>query len=208
MQSSQIKLMHCLMELLLSAGFTKDIAFDRLLHFMAYKLGVEPGMTSPALPYPVWKELEAILDFALLREDPHDWIGDYSQMEKFADNGIQWNSSKTQTAYIAELKTKDLKAVQPFSVFDPCAASGGLLIHLYKRLGQDSVYFGAEPNVTLYRIALINMKLYNIPARIICADYRHHETNSSSNNWSVANHWTPPDAKYLAPIQGPQGDWS
>ena len=47
-----------------------------------------------------------------------------------------------------------------------------------------------------YRIALLNFKIYDIPASIIHADPRTVDIREMSPNWRQANIWTPVE-KYL-----------
>ena len=56
-------------------------------------------------------------------------------------------------------------------------------------------FFGVERNLDLYRIALTNLAIHDIPAVILNVDLDKYETDISlpngRYNWQFANNWNP-----------------
>lgn len=166
-----------------------DEAYDILLHFAAYKLGVDEGIVSPTLKLPVWDELQKTLDFDVLRENTWDWFG-----ELYVSLGLQQGEGFVAREDMAKEIAKHYKsnkgAVDTF--FDPVCGSGRLMMTLFMSYGNHILYYGCDPDITAYHTALVNMKLYKVNAKILYASSNDHNVEITSPNWRYANQWIPP----------------
>ena len=73
-----------------------------------------------------------------------------------------------------------------------------MLIAAFNHVGRRAIYYGCDLDPFVYRIALINMAIYNIPAYILRADSLKHDLHLDSPNWLEANTWTPPGLSTLS----------
>ncbi|MNP01709.1 hypothetical protein D3C76_935340 [compost metagenome] len=177
-------------------------AVPNMVHWLGYKLRVDPGMLSPTIQLEAWRKLEEI-DLEPLKEDPMDHIGEFIHVNYPRVMGVASYISPI-TAKLSAVKLADrMKRGAMDRVLDRCGGSGGQMIALWEALDKNTMVYVAEPDLLSYRIALVNAKLYDIPSRIINADYRHHHLGPDSPNWRYAGMWTPPQAKrYLPTMAG------
>ncbi len=87
------------------------------------------------------------------------------------------------------------------TILNPTMNSGRVLLATYNRIGKAAIYYGCELNTLMYRIALINMTLYKVPAFLLRADKAKHDLSLNSTNWSLSNVWTPTPLNSLERIK-------
>ena len=78
--------------------------------------------------------------------------------------------------------------------FDPVAGTGRLLMEAHKKV-PSARCFGVEKDLDLYRIAVTNFAIFNIPGYLLNADPLSNQNNDVDSlgryNWKYANHWNP-----------------
>lgn len=179
-------------------GMTQADAVQAMVHWLAYKLRVDPGMLSPTLQKDAWDKLETV-DLEPLKQDPSDHIGEFIHTNYPQTMSVASYAPYATCKRQAEKQVKTIKSSSLNRVLDRCGGSGGMMIALWESLNRNTMVYMAEPDLLSYRVALVNAKLYDIPSRIINADYRLHHLGPDSANWRYAGMWTPPQAKRLIP---------
>lgn len=140
------------------------------------------------------KKTREIYDDKLLREDGHDHLGDM-----YLDHFVPKSRVLKARNYIRNESTLDVLADTllpvldgPFRFLDIEAGTGRLIMAAYKK-APEAYFFGVERNLDLYRIALTNLAIHDIPAVILNADLGKYETDISlpngRYNWQFANVW-------------------
>ena len=174
-------------------------AFETLLQFIAYKIGYEPGIASPWMKVDLYNEINRIVNDDTLAAEKWDTFGDLAKELGLEFGGNQlYAMYRHQFQHLTEHTIEYFHNVEeavieqkPYRFLDPICGSGRMTIEVYKILYDDLVYYCAEPNVTLYRMALLNFKLMKIPAIVLNADFRIHDVSAKAQNWRHANMWNP-----------------
>jgi hypothetical protein len=198
--SKQVKMLSSCLDIIL-AGSKKPIkneaAYEILLQFVAYKIGAAKDIASPTLLIDVWNQLEQTLDLEMLREDIWDWFGEMYILrcshKKITNRHFfckREDALKDAEERMVQIRSHQLHTTLPAIIFDPYCASGRQIL-AYHSLYQDHdcIYYGAEYDKYAYQTCLVNMKLYDVPAKILYADTSVHEIATSSSNWEYANMW-------------------
>lgn len=140
------------------------------------------------------KKILEIYDDELLRTDYYDHLGDM-----YIHHVLPMNEQMTKTHYIRHQTAIDVLADtiitdsnEPFKFLDIEAGTGRLLMAAYKQTPKAHL-FGVERNLDLYRIALANFAIHEIPAQMLHADLGIYEIDISlpngRYNWQFANRW-------------------
>jgi len=144
-------------------------------------------------------DLMNIYNPKLLRSDYYDHLGDmYVEifLSKRGKRGLDQRSNKIEE-YREQLENQAVS--RQLKILDPAARTGRLLMSVYKTY-PNSILFGVEPDIRLYRIALTNFAIFNIPGYVLNADGKIHELNLTSengqHNWGYSNVWNPPTKKF------------
>jgi hypothetical protein len=133
-------------------------------------------------------------DAKSLRSDYHDHLGDMYENIFQKDWGKREINQQLKTEdYTEQLGKKS--GTEGIKILDKAARSGRLLMDVHKRF-PGAVLFGVEPDKRLYRIALTNFAIHDIPGYLLNADPDIHELDlknkNGQDNWSLANLWIPP----------------
>lgn len=166
-----------------------DEAYEILLHFAAYKLSVDEGIVSPTLKMTTWAELNDTLNFDVLREKTWDWFGEL-YVSLGLQKGVGFVAREDMARQIAQHYRSNKGAVDTF--LDPVCGSGRLMLTLFMTYGNHILYYGCDPDLTAYRTAIVNMKLYKVNAKVLYANKDKHNIDITSPNWQYANKWLPP----------------
>ena len=81
------------------------------------------------------------------------------------------------------------------TVLDPCCGTGCFIIRFFKKVvgtQQPYVFYNAEIDIELYRIALMQMAFYQIPGVCLWADSLTVDLNDEKNWQKYGNLWNPP----------------
>ncbi len=142
------------------------------------------------------KKTRAIYDDKLLRANYYDHLGNI-----YLDHFVPKSKVLKTRSYVKHQSAIDVLAdtVFPesnkrFRFLDIEAGTGRLLMAAYKKAPK-AYFFGVERNLDLYRIALTNLAIHDIPALILNVDLGKYETDISlpngKYNWHFANTWNP-----------------
>ncbi len=177
-------------------------SFEKLMDYMAVKLSLD-NEAIYTLPQVVADTLDGgLLDWDLLRSDPWDWLGEtYSQLGLCNLALSQFFTPRAVTEAMAQMTLFDCKPRTdklPITMLDPCVGSGRMILSAHKILGDEAIYFGVDLDLHSYRIALINMALYKIPAFLLRADSLVSNIDLNSENWHQANLWYPGNISKLS----------
>jgi len=152
------------------------------------------------------EKLMKIYDPKLLRSDYHDHLGDmYIDIfpKDWGKRGLDPETNKLED--YTELLGKEKKSKE-LRILDMAARTGRLLMLAYQRFPK-AILFGVEKNKRLYRIALTNFAIFDIPGYLINANSETDEIDLKSkngrDNWENANLWNPPTGKLKRSSSGP-----
>lgn len=166
---------------------TEEEAFDILLHYIAVKIGLEQQLVTPPIKAKAHKQLGELFDEDVLKENMWDYIGQFGVMVGVLS---ELKSKPEIEAQILGLNVKPATGA-PRAILIQNAQTGRDVFGFYDVLGSNAIYCATETNLRAYRIALINMHLFNIPSHILFADHTQVDVSLGSMNWRQANIWEP-----------------
>ncbi len=167
---------------------TPKEAFQSLLEFIAYELELETPVPTPWVKIKTREKIRDLLDLNLLRENMWDWIGHIHQLFKLSNIHKKTIiiSSEESNTYLSKIKVKKDRFPR---IIDRQCGTGRMILNAYKRFNEDAIFYGVEEDLTAYRIALLNMKIYNIQAKILHCDAEKYDVREGSPNWVYSNEW-------------------
>ena len=200
--TKQLKMLNKVMDIISEQEKVEDAsqAFDAMLQYVAYKLSYETMIDTPWLKQDVMARLDAELDLNVLREDMWDWFGEiYEQRVGKSDTLIPRN----KVQQYVDLHYAVTLYNQTETLLDPYCGTGRLILAVAKKVNdpQAIIYYGAEPDLLAYRIALLNIKLYGLQARIINLNSNRYDVRSQSPNWKFSNSWFPVASKKFFTVE-------
>lgn len=170
------------------------VSFETLLSYVASKFTFRAPINVPWMKTETLNKLDALFDLKVLQSYPWDWFG---ELHNKLDLQIIDNSLLVGQIYVEAntkfIETKGGDTVAPLRVLDDEAFTGRNIIEMWKR-NHHAIYYGVESDITAYRIALLNMKCYDIPSSILHAPPGS-DVRSFSPNWRDANSWNPTNAR-------------
>lgn len=188
----QEKMLNNCLKVIQRNGLDSRQAFNQLLDWLAWRSSL---CTSNPLPE-ISDKLTKVFSKELLQQDPWDWLGEVAQKLSITNprNG-QFFTPRSVSDCMAQMFLHD--SINNPTILDPCMGSGRLLLSAYKIKGPKGRYFGADIDLFAYRIALINMWLYGIPALLLRCDSLRHDLTLGHSNWMMANLWDGPSWELL-----------
>ena len=137
-------------------------------------------------------ELLRIYQPALLRYECRDDLGSFYNSKFYRESGLENCVIQSRQRKMRDPSVNFLAPEHPDSVLYMGVGSGGILMETHKRVPEAKL-FGVETDLRLYRIALTNCAMHNIPALVLHADPYLHELDPSEPNgkynWQFANRW-------------------
>lgn len=190
--TKQLKMLNKIMDTIMEQDKVEDAtqAFDAMLQYVAYKLSYETMIDTPWLRQDVMTRLDAELDLDVLREDMWDWFGEvYEQRVGKSDTLI----SRDKVTQYVDLHYAVTLYDNTETLLDPYCGTGRLILAVAKKVNDPKalIYYGAEPDLLAYRIALLNARLYGLQVRIINLNSNRYDVRSQSPNWKFSNQWFP-----------------
>ncbi|MNQ43027.1 hypothetical protein D3C85_567410 [compost metagenome] len=165
-------------------------AFTRLIEWVAVQTSVQIGVTTEWMKESTHKELHKEFRPEILRDVIHDWFGElYHRLI-----GTPWSALdivKTIADGDARVDWDPSVPSPPKAICFPHCGTGFDIIATFKTAGNSAIYYGLELDTLKYRVTLVNMALYGIPAHILCADYTVIDPFMGSDNWRFSNIWEP-----------------
>lgn len=131
---------------------------------------------------------------SLLRDDPHDHLGDLYLEKMVSSSEIQKRGQFLTPRELAEtLATMTIRETKKeVTVLDPAVGTGRLLIAA-RKYAPNGIFFGVDNDIRMLRIAMTNFAIHNIPGYLLHADALYHDIDLSSENgrynWRFANKW-------------------
>lgn len=168
---------------------TVEEAFNDLLNIVAYNISYETMIETPWLKKELLERINETLDIDLLRKDQWDWFGEVYKLRLKPELYLVDRNHVEDFVNQNPLKYKN----NIYTLLDNVAGSGRLVLE-YNRIAPPNtsiVYYGAEPNLVAYRMALLNCAIYGINSRILYINSEEYDVRSKSVNWKFANKWTP-----------------
>jgi DNA modification methylase len=150
------------------------------------------------------KKVLEVYDDELMKQDYRDHLGDMylhhvvPKSEELAK--ARYIKKHPNEEELAELISPLTEEILKF--YDPFAGTGRLLMAAHKKAPRAKC-FGIEKDLDLYRIAVTNFAIFNIPGYLLHENHLSYKADSSNpllrHNWKYANHWNPiPDIEHLA----------
>ena len=188
-------------------GISKKEAFEIFIEWLCIKFSLEEYKVTPWITEEASKILHEAFSVKTLggipayKVDSWDWLGklaqEYGYIDPAKDGKDYLLLSKEDAATITAQKMIDLNVDPNGSVFTVSDVGTGQIIFDLINAGADAV-FAAEGEIEYYRIALLNITMYDLPAGILKADDKY-DLNVDSPNWKqYANLWTPPNKNSLS----------
>ena len=165
-------------------------AFIKLLDYAALKLSVDTSVMV-SLKADTFELLKECFNIELLRQEPRDWFGE------LYDGLVECKSIKGSLIPVAIECTHDIDCDEitfPKTVLFKKFNTGRDTIEMFKKYGDKIIYYGMQSDLLMYRIALVNINLFNIPAFVLCTNEelaKDKDFKLSSPNWLYSNFWIP-----------------
>jgi hypothetical protein len=186
--------------LLQQPGMDSDAAaFDAMLEIIALELSYEVMIQTPWLKKEILDEVREELDLDLLRSDTWDWFGEVYALRVSQEDFLTDRYDVESLANTFVIKDS---FPQPYVLFDYVTGSGRLLLALANRIKNMNLkcpilYYGAEPSLLAYRMAILNFKLHGLDGKVLNVNENQYDIRPFSPNWKYANLWTPTREKRL-----------
>lgn len=170
-------------------GCNNEEAFDILLSFVAVNVGLEQYLTTLPMKHEVNEKLHQLFNKELLKENEWDHFGQL--LHRLGLKGVKEIKPFEEVQEGMKMYSVGQHEGMPQAILFEHAHTGRDIIYVHREVGSEAIYFGTETDLRLYRIALVNMRLYDIPAHILYADPTKVDTSIGSMNWRQANVWEP-----------------
>jgi len=171
-------------------------AFQRLLDYTAYRLGVKDAVA--AFNNKTFDHLNKNFKMDMLHFQTWDWFGEL--YERIYQPSVPLSHKKSLDKHVhATIQMIEANHDNfPSTILDRHIGTGRLILLVHSAIPRDVLYYGVEHSLLPYQICLVNMKLFNIPAKILYhSDNRPIDIRSGSSNWLKANWWKPYTADKL-----------
>lgn len=169
-------------------GITMEQAYDIVLSYIAVRSSFEQQLATKGMKAEAFEKLNELLDLDLLREEKKDWLGEAAEL--LGVFNFELLESQDSAAFHVAVKLTDLNVEghMPEPILIEKAETGRRLFEAYKTMGDKVILFSVEPDIRLYRTAILNMHLHSIPSQILCADDTV-DLSIGSENWRQSNLW-------------------
>lgn len=169
-------------------GNTVEEAFDIVLSWVAVHTHVEEQLATPGIQIAALEVLEQEFSLDKFREEKWDWFGEAAiELGLFAYTRTDEEVKEYVEKAVAALATDNK---EPQAVLIREVDAGREIILLHDKLPDDTIYFGTQSSLRLYRIAVLNVHLHKLPAQILYADDSV-KLDFESMNWRASNLWNP-----------------
>jgi hypothetical protein len=172
-------------------SITKQEAFCKLLDWCAVKIGIE-GVHS-SMKYTTSDKLKELIDLELLKKTTNDWFG-------LVYESVFNTQIKSLDECIKTIESHKIIETDGFpkSILFQTAETGRLILASYIKHDDSLLLYGLETDLLKYHIALVNIRLFNLPAFVINIDEQEgKDFTTSSENWKLSNYWNTPKAKWF-----------
>lgn len=169
---------------------TNREAFETLIAYVGSKFLFKAPINVPWVKAPTLEILDEVFELEVLREEPWDWFGELDTKLKLGlfDKELLIDQ-KTLAGLATNVKLYG-KSIEPHRILDEETYTGRYIIEMWKN-EKHAVYYGVESDLLAYRVALVNMRCYEIPSAIIFGNPAEHDIRPFSPNWRDANIWEP-----------------
>jgi len=185
----QVELLNAMLDdISIHQELSREDSFPILLNWIAFHVGVDPGMCMESLKINTYKALSTY-DLSILKEDYNNHLGFiYYNLFPSLNNHIYPGLDQINKTLI-KLANKP-KRDFPYVVHISNTGTGNLILHASKILNNNSVFFTNETDLNAYRIQLILAKLFDINLYIVNKEITS-RIGPDSLVWENANTWIP-----------------
>lgn len=170
-------------------SITNKEAYSKLLDWCAVKLGIEGVFSS--MQGTTSQMMQNMIDLGALKDSPDDLFGDlYEEIFNVKIKSLEES--------LKVIESHNLQIVEGFpkSLLFNDVQTGRSLISTYKKYGESFILYGTEKDRLLYHIALVNIKLHDLPAFVInISKSEGKDFTAGSTNWRLSNMWNTPKTK-------------
>lgn len=157
-----------------------EVAFTRVLSYFAYVLRIPTVDSLPPMTVSDLEWIQKNCNVEFLKKEMNDWFGKAAYKL-----GLIPEPEDVYEEYERIQKHKFNKGVDKITIFDPQCKTGAKLMAYYLHYGNDAIYYGNEPNKMMFRIALVNRTLYNLPMALLNFKTSGFNTNINSTYWRI-----------------------
>ena len=187
----------CLDYIVLKENIHKEEAFSRLLDYCAYQIGISDAMIK--LKLSSYEFVKDNLDFDLLKKDCWDWFGELWEMTFRPPMKLSTRKSINKHVDKCINMLKGTNEGMPQSIIDKSSGTGRFLLIAKERSESNLMCYGIENDIVAYKVCIFNMKLHNVPSKILwCPDIKKFDVSPKSSNWFFSNFWNPVSKDKLA----------
>jgi hypothetical protein len=161
---------------------------DSLISWVAVRISFEHQVLSVLPSIEISDYFYKNFSLDLLKQDNHDWLG-----ELLIYLGLNYEVLVNYTP--SSIKFIHDTSEAPKKVLIKNYSTGRKAISLNHKYPDKAIYFGLINDLTLYRIALLNSFIYNIPSHLLFVENfnisKNNNFNLDSNQWKASNKWYP-----------------
>lgn len=169
-------------------SITNKEAYSKLLDWCAVKLGIEGVFSS--MQGTTSQMMQNMIDLGALKDSHDDLFGDlYEEIFNVKIKSLEES--------LKVIESHNLQIVEGFpkSLLFRNVQTGRSLIATNMKYGESFIYYGIEKDTSMYHIALVNIKLHDLPAFIININEQGKDFTAGSMNWRLSNMWNTPKTK-------------
>lgn len=171
-------------------GITMEQAYQIVLSYIAVRSNFEQQLATEGMKAEAFEKLDTLLDLDLLREEKRDWLGEAGELLGVFNFELLESPDSAYINVANKLAGLNVEGHMPVPILIEKAETGRRLIEAYKIAGDKVMLFSVEPDILLYRTAILNMHLHGIPSHILCADDTV-DLSIGAQNWRQSNLWRP-----------------
>lgn len=164
-------------------------AYDIVLTWMAVQCGAEEQLATDGIKTEAYEKMVRLFDIDSLREEKWDWLGEAGEYLGV----FKQLPSREDVELKVGLAVENMDFSQndmPQSILIENTWTGRDILALHSYTKDAAIFFGMEPELRLYRTAVLNNHIHGIHAFILNADNTvSRELNSE--NWRYSNLWNP-----------------
>lgn len=164
-------------------------ALETLVSYASMKAGVT-GSAIDGISVPTSFWLKNNFSIKILQEEIDDHFMNVMEDLGFVPFADHQNMKKISANIMRAIRQCKDTPLMP--LFLPPQMSRMMLM-TFEKLGDEAVYIGVEPDILLYRIALLNNKLFQLPGILLNADPELHSLTPGCKNWEFVNVWERPN---------------
>lgn len=194
--NKQLDMLNKMYSLLRKDKDTNEEAFETLITYVASKFVFKAPINVPWMKMDTLNALDQIFKLEVLQEIPWDWFGELDSKLKLGLLNKKLLLDQAAVAKQVGTLTLEGNPVAPHRILDDNTYTGRHIIEMWKK-EKHAIYYGVESDLLAYRVALVNMRCYDIPSAIVYGNPLEQDFRAYSPNWRDANSWEPSKHRIL-----------